>query len=625
MPTPIDNQNGGKKTYSLAKNPDVVADVMQYLSAAVSERENQVKIDNWKYAPRTIWEMGQHMYEDGNKHLPSQWRDTICPEELHIGEAPTWNLYKLFIEIIQAAILQASPSVEFQLESAEFEDTEEEKRLDTMMDSIEAQLAPMGISFPPQEPIPDAQEGMRKLIEYLNKKWDKFTEKSRLMSEYDVVIANDCNFGNGWISLNKGDDGDIYGRATHPQLIVFDPSVERKEDIQWIAKVFAVPWSRSNKKDETLSLYDSMRWPESIMKKPSEQGMRVELWIRKGTQFAGYMWEDQGIHAVISGNNTVLSEEKWDMERFPLVLFTLLPSDTIWGQAMSKMLYESQVYCDKILAFIQARISRAAGEKYHVMKDAADTIVSSRGTALTSVGAKNLEHPGVEVIYDSAKIEMMAPPVIPQDMLFAYREAVANMEKIAGLSAAYQGIPPKSVTAGTAIRELAEQSSRRVNRMATHMAEGIRDLAYTWAEYELAKIGRTVPEGMEIKVTLSVQEEENRRNQFEKIMNVAETWTEIPPELKEIVIDSIPGLTPANRKMLMGIITKQVQEMKGALQNPQGPVPGAVPPAQSPEVGDDMLPLQPLPMSTRAMPVMGKPPGGMLPPPMTGQPITGGI
>ena len=622
MPTPINDNNAKTKGYKLSKNTDLVASIMQTLSRALTDRESQLRIDNWKTSPTDIWEMGERMFEEGNRHLPGTWTNTVCPKELHLSEAPTYNIYKRLVEVMIAAILQSTPDVEFQLTEDTVKDTPEEQEMDGTLDGVEAQLLQMGISMPVEPELPDAMEATRNVVERLNREWEKFAEKSKMMGEYDSTIKNACNFGPGWMSLNAGDENDMYGRATHPQLIIFDPSAERTYEIKWIAKVFAVPWSGSpgDQKPEQSTVYDAAHWPSNILKKPAEQEMRIELWVKKGAAFAGYRWEEHGIHAVIAGSNTVVSEEEWNHKRFPLTQFILLPSDTIWGQSMSMMLYEAQVRADKILAFLLSRTARTAGEKYHVMKDTAETIVSSRGTALTEMGSKNLTKPGVQIVYESAKIEMMPPPPVPQDLYQLWKNAIADIEKLAGLSAAYQGIPPKSVTAGKAIEELAEQSSRRVNRMATHMAEGIREFAYTWAEYELERTGEELPKGMEVKVTLSIQEEETRRDQFEKIMQVAENWETIPPELKEIVIDSIPGLTPANRKMLMDIIA---QQMQGAQMGEQGAAPGATPPAQSPEVGG-VLPPQMPPMLPEAMPVMSEPPGGMMPPGMAGQ-FPGGI
>ncbi len=190
---------------------------------------------------------------------------------------------------------------------------------------------------------------------------------------------------------------------------------------------------------------------------------------------------------------------------------------------------------------------------------------------------------------------------LPKDLVLLFRETIADMERLAGVSPAFQGVAPKGVTAGVAIQTLAENSARRVNRMASHMAESLRFFGKMWAAYELAKRGMELPPRFKVKVTLAVQEEQNRRDQFQKIRDIAEVWDKLPAEILDIIVDSIPGLTQKNKRELMTLLEKR-KEMEQRAQEAQQAEREQALEAQQGEPGAPQLPAPTAPEGGGALP-----------------------
>ncbi len=583
--------------YSLARNADVRTAIMNAIQKAISAREVLSRVEISTEAPGNIWDLGTWMYEDSTHHLPTTWRTEIVQKDLHLRDVPTFNFYKRIVEILQGAVLKGTPGVEFGIEGDKGI-TREERDTDALIVQAEDALRQAGMGIPPaigesasggmeqDSDLNAAEQQQKDVVEYLNREWVEMSEDSRLLSELDLSVAHSCNYGFGWLSLQAGMDGKEYVRETHPQLVIYDPVAERVQDLTWVAKILVRPWTGKTAKSSRDVTIDGA-WPASVTGRPESSEIQVEVWIKKGARFAGRVWRDHGMHLVMkSGSGTPLvSESEWDIPYLPMVPVILLPGERLRGDVLSKMLWQTQVRVDKTLGVLLSRVSRAAGEKYHVKRGGGAT---SKGAVLSETGTQNLEHPGAQIIYEEAPIEMLDAPQVPRDLVDLFHDAVRDMERIAGISQAFQGIAPKSITAGVAIQTLAEQSSQRVNRMATHMAEALKQYAQMWAAYKLAKAGHVMPPGVRVKVSLAVQEEENQRSQFQKMSDIANIWDKLPAEMLEILVDAIPGLSPANKDRLRDAIQQRKDEDEAPPpqlpQMEQGGMPGAPQlPAPAPE------------------------------------------
>jgi hypothetical protein len=284
----------------------------------------------------------------------------------------------------------------------------------------------------------------------------------------------------------------------------------------------------------------------------------MELWIRKGAKFAGRLFKETGLRAVIRSGGVIVEEEDWPHDVLPIVPVYLLPSDRMVGHSLAAILWQAQVRVDKILGVMLSRTARSAGEKYRIGRD---VNAAAPGEGLTCRAEQDLRKPGVQVITSDSPIEMYAPPPVPADLVALLREAIVDMERLAGISQPYQGVAPKGVTAGVAITALAGMSSRRVNRMAAHLAEALRDFGKAWAKFELTRRGIEAPDNMRVKVSLEVQEEETRRRQFDAALELARAGLNIPPE---VLIDLIPGLSARKKNEIAVHIRRGAETLTGA-------------------------------------------------------------
>lgn len=568
-------------------------------------------------APSNIWDMGTWMYEDGTNHLPPVWRNETCPKDLHLGTVPTFNFYKRIVEILRGSVLKVLPSLEFSVEETAG-DSESDVEMDGVLGRTEDTLRLSGVNIPPpavdEEEAPDEHD---ETVSMLNELWKETAQDSRLLAELDLCLKHDCNYGMGFIGLHRS-RGKDYIRAVHPQLVLYDASVERVQDLTWIAKISVKPRPANVQRTYGMVAIDA-NWPQSIMNRPISTMVFMEIWILKGTVFAGRNWEEHGAHIVLGSDNSLVSEKAWDLDYLPLLPVSLLPGERLRGEALSQTLWSAQVRVDKTLAVLLARTSRAAGEKYQIGTDNAGP--KTKGVGLTETAVSNLKHPGTQVVMSQVPITPFPPPKIPKELAALFQTAIRDMEVLAGISQAFQGIAPKSVTAGVAIQALAEQSAGRVNRMASHLAESLRLFGKMWAAYELAKRGMELPPTFKVKVTLAVMEEEDTRKQFEKIKDIAGVWESLPAELLEILVETIPGLTRENKENLLELLQRRKEQERQALEQPEGQEglpgqPGAPLPAQAPEGGG--APPAPAPAPPLLGPMLPLPPG--VPPSPVGVP-----
>ena len=499
--------------YTLADaKGELVRHVLDIVGEAAREREAAAETGLGREAPGNIWDLGTWMWEPGTKHLPATWVNEVCPKDLALKDAPTLNVYRALVEQIQGGVLSAMPDLEFDAENA-------------------------GIA------------------NILNDAWRDTTEKSRLLAELDLCVAHNCNYGAGWLGIHRNSAGEPYIRAVHPQLVVCDPAAERPQDLMWVAKLFV---ENTGTRNDGETVLDEARWPESILPKPECSEIRMELWIRRGATFAGRSFKETGLRAVIRSGGRIVEEEDWPHDVLPIVPVYLLPSDRMVGHSLAAVLWQAQVRVDKILGVMLSRTARSAGEKYRIARD---VNAAAPGEGLTCRAEQDLKKPGVQVITSDSPIEMYAPPPVPADLVALLREAIADMERLAGISQPYQGVAPKGVTAGVAITALAGMSSRRVNRMAAHLAEALRDFGKAWAKFELTRRGIETTGDLRVKVSLEVQEEETRRKQFDAALELARAGINIP---EEVLIDLIPGLSTAKKNDIRVYIRKGAEAVPDA-------------------------------------------------------------
>ncbi|MBN1809993.1 MAG: hypothetical protein JW909_13070 [Planctomycetes bacterium] len=533
-------------TYTLRDGEGgLAARVLDAVSEAAREREAAAEISLGREAPANTWDLGTSMWHPGTGHLPASWVNEVCPNDLRLSEAPTFNMYRALVEQIQGGVLPAVPEVEFHVESS------------------------------------------RGVTRLLTDCWRDMAEKSRLLAELDLCVQHNCNYGAGWLAIHRGSAGTCL-RAVHPQLVVFDPLAERPQDLGWVAKLVVRPVAGRPLQSAML---DEARWPDSILPRPDACEVRVELWVRRGASFAGRVFRDSGLRAVIRSGGAVVEEEDWPHDALPLVPVYLLPSERMTGHSLAAILWKAQVRLDKILAVMLSRTARSAGEKYRIAREPG---AGSPGLSLTGRAETDLRKPGVQVITSDAPIEMYAPPPVPADLVALFRQAVSDMERLAGISAPYQGIAPAGVTAGVAITALAAMSGRRVNRMAAHLAEALRDFASTWAAYELARRGVPQPDFVDVQVSLEAREEETRRRRFTAALELARAGVDIPPA---VLVELIPGLSDDMKDDIVSSIEARraaalfldaaVEDLSGGTLIDGVPAPEEFPPAPPPAQGAD--------------------------------------
>lgn len=560
------------KLYTIKDNPEIATAIVKAVSDAARLRE-QIVADacHYKEAPGSIWDVGEKMFEDGPNHLPPAWRDTIVPKELRLSDTPTINIYKSFVEQIQSSLLSQMPGLEF-VAGGEKEDIDEQR------DIIEAfKAGDMGQVQRVMELV-DKRDRTAFIVKLLNMGWEALSHRSRILTELDISVEHNCNFGHGVLSLYSF-GGELYLRAVHPKMIVVDPYANKPQDIMWLAQVYCKPVNYA--RTHSSIVFDTLMWPSALDPRPEDSEVVLDVWIRAGAEFAGHKWEKQGMYLRLTGQGDVIAEEVITTKRLPQVVYALIPSDRIYGHALSSLLWQAQVRVDKCLGIILARAGRAAGEKYH--SQSSRTAAGAKSTGLSAVSnLEDLKRPGVQVIYSENQLTPLPTDHVPADLMELYRMSIADMERIAGLSQPFQGMAPQGITAGIAIQTLATMSSRRVSRMATHLVEALREFGYTWAEYFLKSIDIAMPEGVELNVHLAAMEESTQKTAWAGIIEALHAGMQVPPE---VIADLIPGLTPSVRDSLKTYLKIATASKPAPGAGQAMPVDvGAAPPTELPAV-----------------------------------------
>jgi len=609
---------------------EFIQKILDDLGAAAKHREqlastvyggdgpNQETSRNSKI-PDTVWTCGKYMWEPGSRHLPSEWTNTICPEHLKLKTVPTLNVYRALVEQIQGGILGSMPTLTFEVSTEEEPEPEvpvapEMPGMPGMagmagmlgMHEMPGMAGMPGMGQPPMEGempgmeppmggvspgmFPEAggqMPGMPGLPEgemepeeqapdvgqILTDAWKQISERSRLMSELELEIEHNCNFGSGWLGIHENDNGDPTLRAVYPELVIGDQFADRPEEMQWVAKMFSEKWRGEGPKPDELQRVDELRWPDNIIK-PESGMLRIEIWIRKGTTFAGRDFKDHGMHVEIRSDGKIVTEEEWDDDDLPLIPVYLMPSNKIVGYSLAVLLWQQQVAVDKIYAVLMSKMNRAATDYIRLPSDAEK--VGEPGEKLSDAESEQQNNLGVTVISSNSSMQVEGAPPIPKELVLLLDKAIAHMERLASISQPYQGIAPgEGVTAGVAIGKLVQESAKGISRKAQHLCEALRHLGKVWAKFELKRQGIEVPEGLEVKVSLQVLEEETRKTQYMGIKLAQETIPDIVklPAFQKIVVQTIPGLTDDQRNELLEAIEARVEPMPGGPGVPEG-MPG---------------------------------------------------
>jgi len=540
--------------YTIRDDPALVNTIISTIGEWSRYRESVLQDPTgYNEAPGNVWDTGDNMWSNSANHMPSKWRTVLVPEDLGLGDVPHINIYKSFVEQISASILTSIPSLEFIVGEKIAED---EADMEDEQEIIEAFQQGDYESIKRTLEVSDARSQMGYITKALDHGWEKMSHESRALSELDLNVVHNCNYGFGCLALHTFDDRYMM-RATHPRLIIVDPYAERSSDIRVVAKVTSKQ-AAGGRMRSNIS-FDSITWPDTLLPHPEMSEVVMEVWIKKGTEFAGRKWDAHGMYLKIGGDGTVQDESPLHAARLPLSVSSLIPSDRIYGESLSAILWQAQVRVDKVLAILLSRASRAAGEKYHSQSPN----VSAGNKSGAMAGISNLEDirkPGVRVIFSESALTPLPTDHVPSDLMEMYKLAVSDMERIAGLSQPFQGRAPQGITAGIAIQTLATMSSRRVNRMATHLVEALRDFGYIWAEHFLLSVGIKLPKDLEITVHMAAVEESTKQTTWTAIKEMLQLGIQIDPSA---LVDVVPGLTAPLREAL-----------KKSVQTPP-PVPAA--------------------------------------------------
>ena len=553
--------------YSLKKDPQLVVNIVNIIGDWARFRDSLFDSPTgFQEDAGDLWDLGENMFGNTPDHLPSKWRTETIPKELGLGDIPTSNVYRSFVELIQGAMLTSVPGLEFYVEEKHSTETEESEEME-IAEAYEA--GDMGQVDATMERS-DAREANKTICDILNKEWPRLSDRSRILQELDLDIEHNCNFGYGCLALISNDN-ELYLRTTHPKLVVCDPYAERSSDIKVVAKVTTRPAVSGRYRD--VMAHDMLTWPDSLLPHPENTEVVLEVWIKKGVEFAERKWPAHGMYLKIVGE-TLEEEAPIHSSHLPVIISSLIPSDRIYGHALSAYLWQPQVRIDKTLAVLQARTARAAGEKYHSSGPTMGK--GARATGISAVSnIDDLRKPGVQVIFSENDLKPLPTDHVPTDLMEAYKLAIADMERIAGLSQPFQGIAPKGITAGIAIQTLATMSSRRVSRMAIHLAEALKDVGYMWAEYYLESIGIDVPKGLELSVHVSAVEETSKSTAWAAVTQLLSAGLQVEPA---VLLDMVPGLTPPVRDELRKSIMSRPAPTAGQpVEEGQPLPPGASP------------------------------------------------
>lgn len=544
-------------------------EIFDSLTASLKERELQAKVTlgsthaeesiadmRSNGAPDNIWTLGRAMWEDGTDHLPWKWVNETVPKVLNLNIVPTINCYKALMRQVQGGLVSGMPGFEFL-----YDDYEAAQKLDA--------------------------------------EWRKFAARSRLLGEIDSLDEDCLNYGIGYLGFTlRGRE--LCGVSIDPRMVLWLPvDAARYQDIDAIFKIYTVYVGPNRIKEHgILPLLDKSRgdWPVFFSERAyaEEYDIRVEFWVRPGGKIGSLEFPDEGLHAEISSDNKVLFEEPYNIDRVPILPVTLSPTKYMIGHAMSSELWQSQVRIDKFLAKLLWCVQYAGADKWRIDTSLVSKTQEGAVPALNMTAAASpmnqLRNGGIGIVLGSqGQVEKFEAEMSQQQLHAEYEAAKRDMEYLAGISQPYQGLEPARVTAGVAINALVRESSKRIQRMGTFLAEGLREYAMTWAKFMLASWGYS-DLNVDVIVSLIPQEENTKRQQVETLKEIADMvvkFTSVSPAMlgmMDLLVDMIPGLTLSQKTKLKEIIA-QLEEQAAAEQAaseqeqlPEG-LGGAVPPA----------------------------------------------
>ena len=503
------------------KDENAGQEILRALNDAAINRAVQetLPVSLGKDAPTDVWTLGTAMWTDGVEHLPSTWKNETVPKDLYLRDVPTLNIYKAIVEQIQGALVATYPTVEFSVNG--------------------------------------------KVRADLNEKWEAFSERSRLLSEYDLVMQHGCNYGIGWLGLHRI-DGALYGRAVHPQRVLWPQDATRFYEMKWVAKIVLTTKDANKVSGDAPA---GLTWPSTILPLPDKYDLTLEVWVLKGATLGNRKFEKEGMRFIIDSTGKVKDEEPYKYDVLPLVPFVPLPAERLIGQSMASLLWQAQVRADKILAAILSRVSNSIGGKYIANSANKEGEPDAHGQRIINTANTNIKRPGVQIISLDNFKQYVPPEQVPADLLALYERAIEEMEYISGISRAFQGmVQGRMVSSAKAINALASLGSKRINRMATHFAEAIKDFAKVWAV--MATSGQV--DDLDVDVALEYQHEDTRQKKYEAIVELKRAGVDIPSEL---IIDAMPGLDEQQKKELISKMEeeREAKQILGAQQS----IPGA--------------------------------------------------
>jgi len=570
--------------------------ILSYLRKVYEQRESLAAYPDSTGvdAPKNAWDMGTRMWTPGYSHLPDNWVNEVCPKNLQLREVPVLKVYRVIVEQMTAALLAAMPKVTFAVDvspSALPTDMAAAWQAQQAVDlNIEAQIpsptSQAAVVLPGEEPPIDAGQYVSDI---LNGAWRKFTEDSRLLSEFSLAVIDSLNYSIGWLGLHTR-GSETYGKAIHPQIVLWNLDAERPYELEWVAKMVT-----RAREDSTGALYQGLpdlnsiiAWPNDMLKKTDGQELEIEIFVRRGGLFAGHRYEDAGAHIIMRTSGEIKLDEPWHHDKLPITPVCLEPEHGLFGTSLARELWNTQVAIDKTLAVMLSRASRASGETIQLSGLGAGGTMPE-GVRLTNTDEKALTAPGTRIIAHDGDMKIFPPPPMAGEYGALLSMMISNMERIAGITPAWQGHVPRGVESGIAIMSLAKMGGRRIDRMAGHLVEAIRDFANMWASVVLDDMGLYDRGALEVRVVLEINEENTRDRQYQAVLELARAGVQLPPG---IFVDVVPGLTDAQRRTLKrDIESMEQQRLIMGIRGMQEPAAGLPPqPVAMPEIGAGTMP-----------------------------------
>jgi hypothetical protein len=475
-----------------------------------------------------IWELGQAMWDDGTSHLPTEWVTETCPKLLNLRTVPRLNVYKALIRQIQGGVISSVPNVEFDV-----------------ADFMQSQT--------------------------LDEKWRDATQEAHFMAQLDLAVQWNGSFGLTFFCIGKGGRVEL----THPELVLYDPQ-DNWQDVNWVCKFFL---EKKGNEAGSMPLYDKLKWPESLIKAKDAQKyeIRAEIWVKRGGKIGDMTFEQAGMRFIIRSDNQVIEEEEWPFDFLPLYPIALSPRGKIRGASLAAECWYDQIRIDMTLAKKLSVLNQVGADKWidHMGASANPALGDERIAVGRASIVDQLKSPGQEVIVTTDEIEKLAATGTLEELNNELMSARADLEYIMGISQAYQGIKPTNADSGKAIATLAQESSKRVARMALFLSESIRGFAEVWGRWTIYQESGEIVDKLKCKVTVVPQEEITRGRQMQtvtQIIEIAEKST--VPGAGEYLADLAPGLSQDNREKLKEILRAKEMQNEQDFQNAVTPAPG---------------------------------------------------